>query len=76
MTKCNDDFNEAFPVSELINSPEYEEYLRDPFAEGALEKALKLFRFNPIKDHFHGLTCSEAYGEINVNGTLSDLIGP
>ena len=66
--KNHDDFNEAFPMASLLESDEYQSYLRDPFKEGTLDKVLELFRCKPIKGHFHVHKESEAYREIDDPG--------
>jgi hypothetical protein len=64
MAQNNDDFYQAFPMSELLKGEDYQSYLADPLGEGKLEKSLELFHFKPLKDQFHIPEDSEAYREI------------
>ena len=43
LTKHDEDFYKAFPLSETLQHTDYNLYLEDPLGEGKLEKALDLF---------------------------------
>lgn len=66
MQENGNDFDQAYPISTILASDAYQEYVKDPLGEGMMDKAIKLFGFKPIKDFYHvpALPINEAYEEI------------
>ena len=66
MHENGNDFEKAYPISTILASPGYQEYVKDPLGEGMMDKAIKLFGFKPIKDFYHvpKEPANDAYKEI------------
>ena len=76
MTDNDDDFDKAFPVSDIITGDEYQAYLREPLGEGNFDKARKLFGFPPIEGYYLVPEGSEAHDEIQDKNPPSVIYPP
>ena len=61
-----DDFDVAFPMSNVLKSDDYQDYFNGPLGEGMLKKISKLFGSSHIKRCYHISPKSEAHNKVNT----------
>jgi hypothetical protein len=76
LIKKDDDFDLAFPMSRILKSDDYQNYLNDPLGEDMLEKASKLFGSTHIKGFYHTPMTSKDYDEVNIKDPPKGPIYP